>query len=57
MAVTRRQLRAGAVLFFLLGVAALIFDLVSPNREQMRYVLGATFLICISALTFHQARK
>ena len=56
MAVTRRQLRAGAVLFFVLGVAALIFDLVAPNREQLRYVLGASFLICLSALIFHQAR-
>lgn len=56
MAVTRRHIRAGAVLFFLLGVAALIFDLVSRNPEQLRYVLGAAFLICLSVLTFHKAR-
>jgi hypothetical protein len=56
MAVTRRQVRAGAGLFLLLGVGALIFDLVSQNPGQMRYVLGAGFLIGLSAIIFHQAR-
>ena len=56
MAVTRRHVRAGAALFFLLGVGALMFDLLSPNPEQLRYVLGAVFLVGLSLLTFYKAR-
>ncbi len=56
MAVTRRHVRAGALLFLLLGAAALIFDLVSRNPEQMRYVLGAALLVALSAFTFLKAR-
>ena len=56
MAVTRRHVRAGALLFLLLGAAALIFDLVSRNPGQMRYVLGAALLVALSAFTFLKAR-
>ena len=52
----RRHVRATAAAFALLGLAALAFDLLSPNPEQIRYVLGAFFLIAVSALTFHVAR-
>lgn len=57
MAVTRRHVRTGAVLFLVLGVGALIFDLVSRNPEQMRYALGASFLIGLSAIILYQARE
>ena len=57
MAVTRRHVRAGALLFLVLGIGALIFDLLSRNPEQMRYALGASFLIGLSAIVFLQARK
>jgi hypothetical protein len=54
--IARRHVRAGALGFLLLGIAALAFDLMSRNAQQMRYVLGAGFLISLSALTFLQAR-
>lgn len=57
MVVTRRHVRAGALLFLVLGIGALIFDLLSRNPEQMRYALGASLLIGLSALIFYQARK
>ena len=57
MVVTRRHVRAGALLFLVLGIGALIFDLLSRNPEQMRYALGASFLIGLSAIVFLQARK
>jgi hypothetical protein len=52
----RRQIRVAAAGFMALGVAALAFDVLSRNPEQMRYVLGAAFLIGLSAIIFHQAR-
>jgi hypothetical protein len=56
MAVTRRHVRTTSIVFLLLGVAALMFDLLSQNPEQLRYVLGAAFLIGLSILSFYKAR-
>jgi hypothetical protein len=53
---SRRQVRLGAAGFLALGLASLVFDLLSRDPGQMRYLLGAIFLTGLSALTFHQAR-
>ncbi len=55
-AAARRQIRLGAMVFLVVGIAALAFDLLSRNPEQLRYVLGAGFLIGLSAFIFHKAR-
>ncbi len=55
-ATARRQVRRTAACFLALGAAAVAFDLLSRNPEQLRYVLGAVFLTGLSAVTLFQAR-